>query len=53
MAQRFCQCRDCKRVRRKRGAVLGSRLLKYLGQNAYHVSQYVRYHRWQKGRRPE
>lgn len=46
----YCNCRDC-RVARRKGKVLGSRLLKHLGVHAYHVSVYVAYHKWQKGRR--
>lgn len=46
----YCTCRDCKDQRRK-GKVLGSRLLKHLGSRAYSVSAYVPYHKFQKGRR--
>ncbi len=48
----FCTCKDCKAAKRK-GYVLGSRLLKHLGSKAYYVSAYVKYHRYNKGKRPE
>lgn len=48
----FCRCRDCRRMKRK-GYVLGKQLLKHLGSEAYYVSAYVPYHKFQKGRRPQ
>jgi hypothetical protein len=45
----FCQCKDCRKAN-KRGLVIGSRLLKHLGTRAHHISQYVRHHKFQKGR---
>ena len=46
----YCRCRDCKAQRRK-GYVLGSRLLKHLGAAAHHASAYVPYVKWAKGRK--
>ena len=45
----YCRCKDCKKQRRK-GRILGARLLRYLGEGAYRVSDYVPYHRFLKGR---
>lgn len=45
----YCTCRDCKRQRRN-GKVLGSILLKHLGSAAHHVSAYVDYPKFGKGR---
>jgi hypothetical protein len=50
-ADRFCHCKGCKKAKRK-GLILGSRLLRHFGDGAYHVSQYVIYHRYKKGRKP-
>ena len=54
----FCDCKDCKRAKR-RGLVLGTRRASFfinVGGTVQHydgpVSDYVPYHRWQKGRRP-
>lgn len=47
---RVCHCRQCKKARRK-GLVLGVRLLKHLGPGAHHVSGYVPFARFAKGRR--
>jgi hypothetical protein len=51
--QRFCNCRPCKKQRR-RGRVLGSRLLRHFGSGAnemaYFVSCYVKHRKFIKGR---
>ncbi len=46
----YCDCRDCKRARRK-GLILGSRLLKHLGAGAYWISDYVFHRKFAKGRK--
>lgn len=49
---RFCSCKRCKKARKK-GQVLGSRWAHYWTFGGLmKVSDYVPYHRWQKGRRP-
>lgn len=40
MDKNYCKCKDCRKAW-KRDKILGSRLLKYLGDNAYFVSAYV------------
>lgn len=52
--QRFCACRDCKKQRR-RGFVLGARLLRHFGSGAfgsgaYFVSAYVKHRKYLPGR---
>jgi len=50
--KRFCSCKDCRKAR-KRGYILHHRLLRHLGCKAYYVSDYVKYHRLQPGRKRE
>lgn len=45
MSYRYCDCRDCKRAKRK-GLIFGQR------RNSPY-DEYVRWFRFQKGRRPE
>ena len=53
MNGRFCQCKDCKKQKRK-GKILDAY---WAGNYTYgglmKVSGYVPYHRWMKGRRPD
>jgi len=48
MKHRLCRCRDCRGQKRK-GKILGSRLLRHLGSNAYYVSAYVISPKYAKG----
>lgn len=50
MKHQHCRCRDCRRAKRQ-GLVLGSQLLKHLGNAAYYVSAYVTHPRFQNGKR--
>ncbi|AXQ69984.1 hypothetical protein HOU03_gp284 [Caulobacter phage CcrSC] len=45
-----CTCRQCKRARR-RGRILGARLLKHLGSKAHFQSGIVPFARYAKGKR--
>lgn len=45
-----CDCKRCKKARRK-GLILGSRWEFSWKHGLCRVSDYVPYHRWQKGRR--
>lgn len=48
----YCRCKQCKKAKRK-GLILGTRRMyihKYGGW--MNVSDYVPYHKYQKGRRP-
>ena len=49
----YCECRQCKRAKR-RGFVLGSYYAgSYVNGGLMRVSGYVRNPRWSKGRRPD
>jgi hypothetical protein len=57
----MCGCKPCKKMRKK-GYILGTRKMGFWltfgneGTPEYYygkVSDYVPYHRWQKGRRPD
>lgn len=56
MVNNKCHCKDCKKAKR-RGLVLGSRRMTYWRDGMLNimssVSDYVPYHRYQKGRRPD
>lgn len=47
-----CTCSGCRRAKRK-GRILGARLLKHLGPGAHFVSGYELHPRYRRGRRPE
>ena len=57
---RFCSCKQCKKAKRK-GLILGTRrmtfwLIGHSGKPEVYsgpVSDYVPYHRFRKGRRPD
>ncbi len=49
---RACTCKACKKQRRK-GKILGSRWEFSFKHGLARVSDYVPFHRWQKGRRPD
>lgn len=47
--ERFCRCKQCQKQRR-RGRVLGVRLLRHFGNGAYYVSGYVKHPKFWGGR---
>lgn len=54
MTDRFCQCRRCRKLRREKGVVLGGRNMGFWLQGVFgwmNVSDYIRHHKFQKGRR--
>lgn len=54
MNSRFCDCKQCKKARRK-GKVLGSRIVGYFSQGVFgwgSVSDYVFHPKFVRGRRP-
>ena len=51
---RFCNCKRCKRLRKEKGVVLGSRNMGFWLNGVFgwmKVSDYVRHHKFVKGRR--
>ena len=53
-SNRFCNCYTCRKVRKTKGTVLGTRLVGYFSNGVFgfsKVSDYVRHHKFQPGRR--
>lgn len=53
---RFCHCKRCRTLRKRKGVVLGTRRLGFFYEGLFGfgmVSDYVRHPKFQPGRRPD